>query len=248
MSLNTNSNKYITIFIVIMVVVVAFLLSMISTGLKPIISKNEEVDKKMKILKSVIPVSEKDLKKVFNQDFVIEEYNSKITELVVDYKGDKLEGASAFEIDVKKEFRKPEEERNMPVFVYNDGGGKNYYIIPLIGMGLWDEISGYIALQQDLETIKGAAFDHKGETPGLGAEISKIKFTSQFIGEKLYDDDGNYAFHILKGSGNVKAEESPYLVDGISGATLTINGVNDMMAKYVDNYNTFFDKVKSNSL
>ncbi|NNC94854.1 MAG: NADH:ubiquinone reductase (Na(+)-transporting) subunit C [Chitinophagales bacterium] len=230
-----------------MVIVVAFLLSFVATGLQPIISKNEEVDKKKKILKSVVFVEESREKEVFTQDFVIDEYNNKIKELVVNYQGDPIEGKTAFELDVKKEFRKPLDERQMPVFVYNDDGGKKYYIVPLIGMGLWDEISGYIALEDDMSTIKGAAFDHKGETPGLGAEISKTKFSERFIGEEIFGEDGEYQFQVLKGTGNLKAEQSTYYIDGLSGATLTIDGVNNMMNEILTDYTTFFDKVKSSS-
>lgn len=244
MSFNKESNGFIITFVVIMVVLVSLSLSLISSGLKPLKDKNEIVDKKIKILKSVINVDEKEEKKLFTSEFVLQEYENKIEEVVVDYLGNVKEGLSAFEIDFKKETRKPQEERSYPVFIYQSGGEK-HYIIPLIGMGLWDEISGYLSLKEDFNTIQGTAFDHKAETPGLGAKIADHWFRQQFQDKQLYDEQNNYALRILKGEGHKEVKTNKHVVDGMSGATLTAQGTDVMIEKSVKLYSPFFEKVKS---
>ncbi len=243
MQFNKDSNGFIILFVVIMVVTVSISLSLISSGLKPLKDKNEMVDKKGKILKSVVLVNEKEEKELFTADFVLNEFDSKITQIVVDYQGNVKEGLSSFNVDFKKETRKPEQERSYPVFVYQDGGEK-YYIIPLIGLGLWDEISGYLALKGDLTTLRGAAFDHKGETPGLGAKISEYWFREQFQDKTIFDEQGNYHFTVLKGEGNSLKENQ---VDGMSGATLTADGTKEMIKNSIAMYRPFFEKIKSES-
>jgi Na+-transporting NADH:ubiquinone oxidoreductase subunit C len=98
------------------------------------------------------------------------------------------------------------------------------FIIPIEGKGLWGEVKGFIALQKDLNTIKDITFYSHQETPGLGGEIEKVNFTSKFIGELIFNNQGEVAITIAKG--DVKDEVIDNIVDGISGATLTTKGVN----------------------
>jgi len=241
---NKESNGFIFIFLTVMVLVVATSLSFVSEALKPIITKNEEIDKKTQILKSVIIVPEAEEKTKFTKDFVESTYQTGITEMVVDYQGNVKEGVNAFKLDFKKELKKPEAERSYPVYKYTEGA-EAYYIISLEGLGLWDRIWGYMAVNKDLNTIKGATFDHKGETPGLGARITEYGFRSQFQKEKLFSDN-EYNFSILKGEANEAAVTDAYKVDGLSGATITSTGVNDMLEKCVKLYQPFFDLTKQN--
>ena len=238
MSLDKDSNGYIVIFLVVMVLVVAVSLSFVNSGLKPTIKLNEMVDKKTQILKSVVDVpAEGDVAK-----FVLGTYKEHIEEKVLNSKGEIIESdESAFDIQFEKEVKLPEEERHYPLYIYNGDEG-TYYIIPLTGLGLWDKIWGYLAIKQDFETIRGAAFDHKGETPGLGARITEDWFREQFNGKELFDESGDYDFKVLKGSGNPQVATDPHVVDGISGATLTCQGVNAMLARCVEFYEPFFEK------
>lgn len=241
MPFNRDSNSYIIIFVAIMVGVVAISLAFMNSALKPTIKENEVLDKKAQILSSVI--SGKELTK----EFVNTEYNSKIEELLVDSAGNIVADATtkAFDVDYRKEIRKPQSERHYPVFKYTDGA-ESYYIVPLEGQGLWDRIWGYLAIKGDFNTIHGSSFGHKGETPGLGALITESWFTEPFKNKKLYNEEGEYEFGILKGRGNELAKTSPYKVDGLSGATITADGVNAMLAKGSGFYRPFFNKQSEN--
>ena len=148
----------------------------------------------------------------------------------------------AEEVDMAKEKKKPAEDRALPLYVYTAPDGKQYYIVTVRGNGLWDEIWGNIALEDDLKTIAGVSFDHKGETPGLGAEIKDNKgWYSQYIGKKIYDEQGNFtSVNAIKGG----AKNTEHEVDGISGATITADGVNAMMDTGLQLYETYFNKLK----
>ena len=124
---------------------------------------------------------------------------------------------------------------------------ESYYIVPLRGAGLWDAIWGYIALKEDKNTIKGAVFDHKGETAGLGAEITQQWFQDRFVDEKIFDTDG-----ILVGISVSKTNNDPsdsdkedHEIDAISGATITGDGVTDMIKERLQHYLPYFQKESS---
>ncbi len=229
-----NSNKYTIGYVVVMTLIVAISLAFMATELKPRQQAEEALEKKKQILNSVSDIQDKSI--------VEKEYPKLIKEVVVDAQGKPVEGVNAFDIDIKKEYRKPASERQLPVYIYSGDGNAKSYIIPLHGNGLWDEIWGFVALKDDFNTIVGTSFDHKGETPGLGAEITKDWFQSQFVGKKL-EDGKAYAFDILKGRGNA-IEGKVHLVDGMSGATITGDGVEDMIEKGYKSYQAYFKTVK----
>lgn len=228
--LNTNTNAYTIIFLVIMVVIVGGALATVSSLAKPIIDKNIELDTKSKILKSV----------QYTGTDVIEDYKNKIQAIAIDSAGNILKGVDGYDLEVKKEYKKPPGERSYPLFIYTDGGKKKY-IVPLIGLGLWDEVNGFAAFNDDLKTLKGAAFDHVAETPGLGAEITKPPFQDQFSDIVVYNKQGDYVLTIWK-QGKSPGGESD--VDGLAGATLTTDGMQDMMKKCIPNYQYYFKSLK----
>ncbi|CAN5392280.1 Na(+)-translocating NADH-quinone reductase subunit C [soil metagenome] len=238
MPFNRDSNSYIIIFVAVMVGIVAISLAFMNSALQPTIKENEVLDKKAQILSSVI------VGKELTKDFVDSEYKSKIEEFLVDSAGNLLPADASnkpFNVDFRKEIRKPEGKRTYPVFKYTDGA-ESYYIFPLEGQGLWDRIWGYISVKGDFNTIHGSSFGHKGETPGLGAIIVENWFTGQFHDKKAFNNEGVYALDVLKGQGNAAVKTDPYKVDGISGATITSQGVNAMLAKGFDMYKPFFDQ------
>ena len=131
---------------------------------------------------------------------------------------------------LRKELKRPVDEQAYPLYVAEVEGAK-YYIVPLRGKGLWDAIWGYVALKDDVNTIKGAVFDHKGETPGLGAEITQEWFKKRFDDEKILDEAGNFiGVSVAKGyqGGDNKDDNA---VDAIAGATITGDGVTDMISE-----------------
>ncbi len=231
---NTNSNSYTFAYATVLTLVVAIALAAAATGLKPIQQQAIDLDKKRSILNAVTNLTDKQQ--------ILKDYAEKVTEVVIDQQGNAVEGVKAFDLVLKKEYKKSDAERRLPLYIYNAPEGKKY-IVPMHGAGLWDEIWGYIALDQDLNTIKGASFDHKGETPGLGAEITTPKFQGQFEGKKLAEGD-QFKLTVLKGI-HADTKSNVYAVDGISGATITGNGVNAMIEKSFTSYSNYFQKVKS---
>jgi Na+-transporting NADH:ubiquinone oxidoreductase subunit C len=135
----------------------------------------------------------------------------------------------------------PTLELNLPIYTCNTPEGKRY-VFPMYGKGLWGPIWGYVALGNDLNTITGAIFDHKGETPGLGAEISTPIFEDQFAGKEIYEKGALVSIDVLKGAGNNLSEHE---VDGISGGTITSVGVEDMLKTDFGKYQSYLDKIKS---
>jgi len=232
--MDTNGNKYTIIYASVMVVVVAVMLAIAATQLKPFQDANILIEKKQNILKSVNIVS--DVKQANDL------FSSTIKELfIVNSKGEKVDG-DAFNVDLKVEHSKPVDQRKLPVYVADMGEKGKVYIIPLRGAGLWGPIWGYIALSSDMNTVYGANFDHQGETPGLGAEISTEKFQKPFIGKTIFDQSGLFTSIIVAKIGE-KADPS-HSVDAISGGTITSKGLQKMLYNDLSNYQEFFKTLK----
>ncbi len=224
-----------------MVIIVAALLSLAATGLKPFQDKNIEIAKKLDILRSVDKGSGAADAESKN-DYVEAEYSKYITEsYAVNSTGSKVDGVDAFEIDLKKENAKPVEERNLPVYVCQEDDGTKKYVFPVRGTGLWGPIWGYIAMEDNLVTITGAVFDHQGETPGLGAEINTAGFQDQFKGKKIFDDNGNFVSIMVNKAGIPETYNS---VDAISGGTITSKGLEAMLYDCLSVYNSFINNQK----
>ncbi len=233
-----KSNTYIFLYASVMVVIVATVLSLVSTWLGPFQERNIEVAKKTDILKSV-EKAERVREVDDRHSYIYEEYEKYIVETyVINHKGEIQDDIEAFDVDMRDEMRKPLEERNLPVFVslINDDSYK--YIIPMHGRGLWGPVFGYVALNDDFNTIYGIILDHESETPGLGAEISTSGFQERFKGKRLFDEDSEFiSVKILAPSDSPVEGHS---VDGISGGTMTTNGVEDMMYDVLSSYEDYF--------
>ena len=257
--MNINSNKYTFIYAVVMVVIVAVILSLAATSLAPKQDENVRIEKMQNILRAIAPEGE-DVKdnedeklKSFRKEDVIVLYNSNIAEeMTVNTKGEtvnifdvKMEkftqgsGRRAFDIDVKEQLEiiRKEGDGLLPVFVYQNRCITKY-VIPLYGTGLWGAIWGNLALSGDLNVIQGAIFDHKGETPGLGSDIATTNFAAKFRGKKLFDEQGNIQkFRLVKGGATGTLTPTPSnAIDALSGATLTSEGVQNMINDCIGYY------------
>jgi len=232
----TNTNGYTFMFAIIMVVVVASVLAFTATSLQPIQNENVRQEKMQNILATVGIETERSEAEGL--------YNKYITETIaLKEDGSVDDKADAFTVDLARELKKPENEQIYPLYIADIEGAK-YYIIPLRGKGLWDAIWGYIALKDDINTIKGAVFDHKGETPGLGAEITQVWFRERFADEKIYDGSGNLiGVSVVKGNVG-PSNKDDNKVDAISGATITGDGVSDMISERLQHYLPYFKKQK----
>jgi len=247
-----HSTGYIVKFIVALTAIVALVLAFMATALKPLHDRNEAVYNKRAILSAVEGPLGREVKDL-NDLEVQEVFDNQVQQLVVDMTGAQAEeatvadrkykGVLAENIDMAKEKKRPESDRLLPVFIFEKDGEK-YYIISIRGNGLWDEIWGNIAMEEDLITVAGTAFDHKGETPGLGGEIKdNAGFSAQFIGKKIIDDDGNYTSIIVRKGG---ARNPSFEVDGISGATITCDGVSEMLYRGIKYYEPYFNSIEQN--
>ncbi|MCX7862488.1 MAG: NADH:ubiquinone reductase (Na(+)-transporting) subunit C [Bacteroidales bacterium] len=225
-----HSNRYIIIYSTIMVVLVATFLTIVAIGLKPKQDYNKRVEKMQNILASVhIPSTTKNAEKLFKQ-YIVDQF-------VINIRNEKQNQINAFDVNVEKERKTAVEKRLLPVYVCKTENQEIKYIIPVYGKGLWGPIWGYIALNEDKNTVFGAFFDHKGETPGLGAEISTIEFQNQFKNKKIFDEQGNYkSIKAIKGGA---ASTDNHGVDAISGGTITSDGLSKMLYDDLKLYETF---------
>ncbi|WP_067149871.1 Na(+)-translocating NADH-quinone reductase subunit C [Pseudotamlana agarivorans] len=246
----TDKNSYTIIFAIAMVIVVGALLAFTASSLSPKISENQRIEKQQNILyamgvndndeSSAIFVSTKDAPELFTK------YISK--QLVIK-NGEVSEDDQAYLIDLKKDKAASggdATKRNLPLFV-GEKDGVTHYIIPIYGKGLWDAIWGYVSLDENM-VIQGAYFDHKGETPGLGANIKQRYFMDDFIGEHILDDNGNFkGVTVAKGNADPTNEnKTDNEVDAIAGATITGDGVTAMIKSDLKLYKPYFDNLKNN--
>ncbi|PID90909.1 MAG: NADH:ubiquinone reductase (Na(+)-transporting) subunit C [Bacteroidetes bacterium] len=239
-----DSNVYIFLYSVVLVVVVAVLLAVASTALRPAQERNIEMEKRLDILKAIGVEGEVDALPMSRQGAVSKLYDKFITErLAVNGEGDILEGQDAFAIDLRPELKLGAAEQKLPVFVAHLSDGSTKYVFPLAGQGLWGPIWGYISLDEDMDHIYGVSFGHKGETPGLGAEIVSGWFRGQFKGKEIFSGSSFVSVSVLKGAG--ASEGNPNAIDGISGGTLTSQGVEKMLMDCLSAYKPFIEKVKA---
>lgn len=144
--------------------------------------------------------------------------------------------------EIQKNIKELKQERNMPVYVYKKDTN-TYYIFPLQGKGLWGPIWGYVSFERDLNTIYGATFDHKSETPGLGAEIKESWFEKAFIGKKIFNENRDFvSVEIVKGGVREGDENVQHKVDAISGGTITSKGLEMMLKDFLSGYEEFIKK------
>jgi Na+-transporting NADH:ubiquinone oxidoreductase subunit C len=237
-----------------MVIVVAAILSSAASFLKPFQEQNVRTEKIMNILKAVsIETEKKDADDTY-QKYIVEEYTiSRDGEVMSVYRSGTMEQGEvrAFDIDLKVELKKNADlkagkgtdEPLFPMFVCQKDGD-TFYVIPLRGSGLWGPVWGNLAVGDDFRTVYGANFDHQGETPGLGAEISTPIFQDQFPGKTIFDEDYNFtSIRVVKGGASVLPQnEQVHAVDGISGGTITSNGVDDMLRDCLENYVPYIKK------
>ena len=214
-----------------MIVGIASILAYTSQTLKPMQDENVKNEKMQNILSTVgINVSREEAEKSYKK-YIVEELALKID-------GSINENINPFsDLNLAKELKKDYEDQHFPLYVAEINSEK-YYIIELRGTGLWDAIWGYISLKSDFNTVNGVSFDHKGETAGLGAEITKDWFKESFKDEKIFNSNGELVgITVLKGNNDPNnIDKDDHEVDAISGSTITGDGVTDMIYERVNNY------------
>jgi len=243
-----QSNTYVIVYSAVLTVILGLLLSGSAQILGPRQQEAIALDKKKQILGAVISAEEI---AAMTPDQVNEFYSNRIASSVVDINGQEITegGVTAEKVEIAKDYKKPADQRAYPVFIYHADGKPDdveSYIFPLYGAGLWDAIWGYIALDTDMNTIGGITLAHAGETPGLGARITEGEVQARYVGKKIFDESGELvAVQMMKGEGKDYSSDE-HKVDGMSGATITGNGVNNMLKAYLGHYESYI-KAKSSS-
>ena len=246
--MNKQSNTYIVTYATILVIVVAAVLSFAAIKLQPMQQANVKTEKMGAILSTIGEGGDAAAAPDKNK-YIEAEFGKFITKaFFVDSTGTVTDAPTAEVLASLNNLPAVFAARTaMPVFVATVGkGGKSQteYVVPMTGKGLWGPVWGYIALNDDCNTVVGAVFDHKSETPGLGAEIATKAFQDQFIDKQIFNKEGQFvSINLLKGKG--ASAGNPYAVDAISGGTLTSNGVKKMLMNCLGDYVPFFEKVQS---
>lgn len=232
--MDVNKNSYTFTFAAVMVTVVAALLSLAATALKDRQQTNVSNESKQNLIKSIgIDVS---------RDEAGDAFDKYIKQQLVIQDGKVVDGVEALAVSLADEVKKSDAERLNPLFVA-EKDGNTFYIIPVRGKGLWGPIWGYVALNDDANTIYGANFDHKSETPGLGAEINTAGFYGQFERKQILNNSGEFqSVAVRKGDA-----QGDHQVNGISGGTITSVGVEDMLKDCLKHYVPYFASIKGNS-
>ena len=262
MEKRTDKNSYTVIFAIIMVLVVGSLLAYLAASLKPTITENQRLEKQQNILyamgvnnndeSSAVFVSTEEAPKLFSdkvsEQIVLEVKDGKmISQMTRQEYMDANNGKEPYLIDVKKQKSnaKDGKARKLPLFIGKNKEGKTVYVAPIYGKGLWDAIWGYVAIDENM-VVQGAYFDHKGETPGLGANIKQRYFMDDFYGEHLLTESGAFkGITVAKGNADPKNEDKmDNEVDAIAGATITGDGVSAMIKSDLKLYKPYFDNLK----
>ena len=249
MAINTEKNTYTLLFAVGLVVIVGTLLAAIDSSLKDKIRINEILEKQQNILYAIgINENEGNNVSFIAAEKAEEEFNKYITKQIYIQGNEVIEDNKAYLIDVKKQktlAKDPSHKRKLPLFLAQKDG-RNLYVAPIRGKGLWDAIWAYVSVDENM-IIRGIYFDHKAETPGLGANIKQRFFMDDFIGESLLDSQGNFKGVTVSKTNLDPKNEDKYdnEVDAIAGSTITGDGVTAMIRSDLSLYQPYFNSLNN---
>ena len=249
MALNTEKNSYTLLFAIGLVVIVGTLLASVDASLKEKIKINKVLEKQQNILYA-IGINENDGNSVsfISAEKADQEFNKYVINQIYIQGQNIIEDDKAYLIDVKKEkslSKDPNYKRRLPLFIA-EKDGKNLYVAPIRGKGLWDAIWAYVSMDENM-VIRGIYFDHKAETPGLGANIKQRFFMDDFIGEALLDSEGKFkGINVSKTNLDPKNEDKyDHEVDAIAGSTITGDGVTAMIRSDLSLYQSYFNNINN---
>lgn len=249
MAINTDNNGYTVLFSIIMVIVVGSVLAFLASGLSDRIKENERFEKQQNILYAMgVNENTPDSGVNFIPTEVVEDkFGERIKAQYVLMNGEVKQDDNAFAIDVRKQLAalKAGDEARLPIFV-GEKDGKEVYILPMYGKGLWDAIWGFISVDKNL-VVQGVYFDHKGETAGLGANIKMRFFMDDFIGESLLDGSSYSGITVSKTNNDpLNEDKQDNEVDAIAGSTITGNGVTSMIKETLKAYKPYLETIRKN--
>ena len=231
-----QSNLYIIVYSAILTVLCGGLLALAAEGLKERQQANIAHEQKANILSTVMTLQETD-----NVEAI---YEKRVKAFVIDYNGDVQPALTAKDIVVAVEYKKKPEERVLPVYEFKsdtDSTKVEAVVIAVYGYGLWNSIWGYVALKSDFNTVQGISFKHAGETPGLGARIESEEIQDRYKEKTIFENGSVLSIVMQKGEGKDYSKDN-HKVDGMSSATLTAKGVNNMLMDYFTCYKNYLNK------
>lgn len=252
----SNDSTLKTIFVALAVCLVcSVFVSVAAVKLKPLQVSNKLLDKQQNILKVAgLYEDGKSIDELFSQ-FDAKILNLETGEFVDDIdpatydmrkaaKDPERSIAISAEDDIASIRRKP---KNVTVYFVNSGDKAGMMILPVNGYALWSTLYGFIALEADGQTVYGLSFYEHAETPGLGGEIDNPNWKSLWQGKKAYNDQGEPAIQVIKGTVTEKTPDAEFKVDGLAGATLTSRGVSNLLTFWLgeQGYATFLKKQRS---
>ena len=249
MAINTEKNSYTLLFAVCLVVIVGTLLAAVDSSLKEKIRINKILEKQQNILYAIgINENEGNSVSFISTEKAEQEFNKYVINQIYIQGHNIIEDDKAYLIDVKKEkalSKDPNYKRRLPLFIA-EKDGKNLYVAPIRGKGLWDAIWAYVSMDENM-VIRGIYFDHKGETPGLGANIKQRFFMDDFVGEALLDSEGKFkGVNVSKTNLDPKNEDKyDHEVDAIAGSTITGDGVTAMIRSDLSLYQSYFNNINN---
>jgi Na+-transporting NADH:ubiquinone oxidoreductase subunit C len=235
-----HKNSYVFFFAAVVTITCSILLATAANLLKERQQENIALDKQKNILASAGFGSAE-----MQRAEILKLYNENIRSKVIDKSGQEVSDKKVEQLDPKKDVNL------LPLYYAEQDGKVLAYIVPISGKGLWSTIYGYLALENDLNTVKGITFYKHGETPGLGGEIEKDWFKDNFKGKKILSPDGQLvSVTVVKGKVAEKysGEEADHYVDGISGSTLTGKGLNKFLKKDLEIYEPYFSKLRKEKM
>lgn len=229
-------------FAAVVCIICSLVLSATSQALKEKQDEQVELDRKLNVLKAfgVSIVDEKGSK--LSKAAVDQYFTESIVEIYIQKEtGDVVDSPDPNLIKKEQKERTHEKRTLLPLYVWKENGNPVKYAFPTSGMGLWSIVNGYLALDRDLATIIGVTFYKHGETPGLGGEVSTDWFQNQFQGKKIFANGQLIRFEVVKGGA---PDDSDHSVDGISGATMTGNGLNVFLNRDIGYYEKYFSRIR----
>ena len=217
--------------------VCSVVVSATAVGLRPLQQRNADLAMKQEILR---------VAGLDDPGRSVEESFSSIETRIIDLStGQTASDIDPATFDLQKASRNPETSESIPadrdvaslgrrplyapVYVVREDGDPSMIILPVSGYGLWSTMYGFLALESDANTVAGITFYQDAETPGLGAEINNPRWQRNWVGKRVFDEEDQVALSVVKGTVKPGTANSEYKVDGLSGATLTANGVSHMI-------------------
>ena len=234
--INTNSNLYIITYSVLMVVIVAFLLAFVSKSLQSKSEANVAIDKKSQILSAlnIRNLESEQIEKKYSDVIVADQVLDKHGNIVKDGKNKDEDGFIMSSKDIS--------ENLLPLYVCKIDG-ETKYVVPVYGMGLWGALWGYISINKDGNTVYGSYFSHQSETAGLGALITEKKFQDQFKNKVIFGNS-KVLLSVVKAGKKVNGLPNNSRCDAVTGATLTSDGVDEMLKTSLKKYTNIFKNIK----